>query len=393
MMSTFDVLPVGVDLAALRSELTGVGNYELNLLNALVARPECPPMIGFGANQWYRIDRTFLETCVGTEGKSFRNEVASTVVNFVRRSPFTSLITRGVRAYLFEESLKKQRLRLFHAFSYVPPGRPSCPVIPVVYDLSFVRYPENHPRARLRALSGLHRVLEEAPIVHTISAFSAREICEVYGVAPSRIRVIYPGVAAIFSNPMQSAEELLKTLDLRKGSFFLVVSTLEPRKNLRSLIAAFAGLPKERRRQMPLCIAGAKGWGALELPDEWHALEREGALRFLGYVSNNELAQLYANTRLFLYPSIYEGFGMPIIEALAAGAEVVCSNTASMPEAGGSIAEMVHPLDVGGWRQKLSAVFDQPPKSRADSKALRASHLAQFSWSIAAEQTLAMYCQ
>jgi alpha-1,3-rhamnosyl/mannosyltransferase len=201
--------------------------------------------------------------------------------------------------------------------------------------------------------------------------------------------VIYPGIARVFLEPIPRTGRLLSRLDLHEQSFFLVVSTLEPRKNLRTVIAAFAGLASEQRQRMPLVIVGAAGWGGLDLPREWETLKREGALRFLGYLPNDELAQLYASARRFLYPSFYEGFGMPITEALACGARVICSQAASMPEAGGAVAEMVHPLDVNIWRERMSAAFDEV--STPANASLRSDHLRKFTWEAAAEQTLAMY--
>lgn len=385
--------PVGVDLSALRSRLTGIGNYELNLLAAMVRRADCPRLVGFGQHRWIEVDRAFVEDAARrtSDSGSLRAMVSSRLIQVLGRTVMASSARRTLRGLAFRSTIKTYDPRFFHAFSFVPPGPTSCPAIPVVYDLSFVRYPEAHPTARLRSLAGLAKVLESAPVIHSISEFSAGEICAVYGISRSRIRVIYPGVAPVFLNSTVDPTPLLARLDLRRNSFFLVVSTLEPRKNLRTVVAAFAGLPKVQRQGNPLCIVGADGWGGLDLPSEAELLGREGTLRFLGYVPNSELAQLYASARRFLYPSFYEGFGMPIIEALACGAKVICSHAASMPEAGGAFADMVHPLDVGVWRDKMSAALDQGRDPTAPEAPARSEHLRRFTWDRAAEQTLTMY--
>ena len=296
-----------------------------------------------------------------------------------------------MRRRAFERSCGAKDLSLFHAFAYVAPGNPHVPVIPVVYDLSFVRFPQAHPPARLQSLRVLPKQLQAAPVVHTISHYSAREITDVFGISPSRIAVIYPGVNPSFAGaPSESSSEALVRYGLKSGQFFMVVSTLEPRKNLRSLIAAYSRLSRADRNRLPLCVVGASGWGSLDLTTDMQVLEREGSLRFLGFVSNQHLQTLYTNTRAMFYPSVYEGFGMPIIEALACGARVICSDAASMPEAGGAVARLVAPLDIDGWFREIqlaAAVAD----CDTQEKNRRKLHAQQFTWAKAAAQTLELY--
>ena len=297
-----------------------------------------------------------------------------------------------MRRRSFERSCEANDLSLFHAFTYTSPWKYSrAPVIPVVYDLSFVRFPETHPPARLQSLQGLPKLLKSAPVVHTISQFSAREIADIFGIPLSRIAVIYPGVIPGFGKMLsENSREALAHYKLKPKRFFLVVSTLEPRKNLRSLIIAYSRLSRANRDRLPLCIVGAPGWGTLDLPKNSLSLEREGSLRFLGFVPSEHLLALYTHTRAMLYPSIYEGFGMPIIEALACGAQVICSDASSMAEAGGNVVQWVAPSDIDSWFREMQLAVENADCD-IQERNRRQLHAQQFTWERAAKQTMELY--
>ncbi|MEA5390458.1 glycosyltransferase family 1 protein [Cyanobium gracile UHCC 0139] len=284
-----------------------------------------------------------------------------------------------------------RNLSLFHAFQYVAPRPSVLPTIPVVYDLSFLRHPAWHPVSRLLALLPLADQCRRAPVVHTISAFSAAEIQSLLGVDSRRIHIIPPGVGEAFltEGPLQPSS--LAAFDLRADGFFLTVGTLEPRKNLRTLIQAYARLPESLRRRWPLCVAGPEGWGDMALPPEAAGLVEGGMLRFLGYLAVDVLRDLYCAARVVLYPSLYEGFGIPVIEAMACGAPVVCSNAAAIPEAGGALATYISPLDVDAWTQALVQVTDASVSMDPAQREQRRAHALGFRWSLGAERAVGLY--
>jgi glycosyltransferase involved in cell wall biosynthesis len=402
-------LRIAVDLAPLRPPFTGIGNFELFLLDALVAEDESLMLEGFEKLSWRTIDRHYLrETAqraqkllhgieVGPTDLDPKDALASALVktsparriwHVVRKFEGVQWSARAAQRIRYKFGLR--RFSLYHAFNYRPPGRASIPVVPVVYDLSYHRYRDAHPRARLRALEPLAREIVAAPVVHTISQFSAAEITQVFGVERSRIVVTYPGVAPVFAAHAPPCEATLRRFDLTSAAYALTVATLEPRKNLRTLVAAYSRLPSAERARMPLCIIGARGWGDIALPAQSRALEREGSLRFLGYVWDAELRDLYAGARVMLYPSLYEGFGMPVIEAMACGAPVVASATSSLPEAVGSLGRLVHPLDVDAWTSELRRAAAEPDPDEEASRNRRA-HALSFTWQQAAKETMRMY--
>jgi len=395
LFTSVQALHVGVDIAPVQPPLTGIGNYALYLLMALLGDAERPVVSGFGRWRWANLDVQVMKRAAARSDQ-VRTKLTSNALRGVARFAGRSSILRAgaslLRRQIFQKTCPKS-LSIFHAFAFVPPGRLHCPTIPVVYDLSFVRFPEAHPVARLYSLKGLHRHLEQAPIVHTISEFSAGEISQVFGVPRSRIEVIYPGVNRIFMNSVPGKfTGALAKFSLSPGYYFLSLSTLEPRKNIRTLVQAYSRMDASTRQKIPLCIAGAAGWGMLNLPNDANRLQAEGTLKFLGYISNSELRDLYSCCRAFFYPSFYEGFGMPVAEALACGASVVASDTASLPEAGGKCARYVAPHDSDAWLEELQRAADSAPFNPVLVDARRAFS-SQFSWRAAAKTTLNMYAK
>jgi alpha-1,3-rhamnosyl/mannosyltransferase len=402
-------LRIAVDIGPLRPPFTGIGNFELFLLDALIAEDAGLTIEGFEKLSWKAIDRRYLQATAQRARKRLHGIEASPIDpdpmaralveapasplrriwHIVRPLEAVQWSARAVQRIRYNFGLR--RFGLFHAFNYRAPGRADIPIVPVVYDLSFIRHPDAHPAARLRALEPLARELTAAPVVHTISQFSAAEITQVFGIERSRIVVTCPGVAPVFQAQAPACETTLRDFDLMGAAYALTVATLEPRKNLRTLVAAYARLAPAERARMPLCIVGARGWGDIDLPAQSRELEREGSLRFLGYVSDAKLRALYAGARAMLYPSLYEGFGIPVIEAMACGTPVVASATSSLPEAVGNWGRLVHPLDVDAWTNELrraAAGVDEPDQEAARQ---RRAHALSFTWQRAAKETLRMY--
>lgn len=394
-------LRVGVDLAVFRPPLTGIGNYQHGLLSAIVALDPEIALRGFNFPRWLSVDASYLseiekktahfETGLEAGKLHLVDRLAHETFVWARSNKNMRRMRDHARARIFAHNSQKQDLDLFHAFTYRPPGRASCPIIPVVHDLSTERFPNTHPEGRLRWMEPVRALCEAAPLIHTVSNFSAEEIVEVYGIARDRIRVIHPGINPLFVDPTPVNEGGLERLNLTQGSFLLCVSTIEPRKNLRSLIAAYAQTPQALRQHNPLVVVGAKGWGEANFPAVTDMLLSEGSLRFTGFVSNRALKELYQGARALFYPSIYEGFGMPITEALACGTPVVASGVSSMPEAGGAQTRLVDPLDIDSWTKELVRAMDSDTDLDPTARSARQHYASQFTWEKAARETIAMY--
>jgi alpha-1,3-rhamnosyl/mannosyltransferase len=394
-------LRVGVDIAVLRSPLTGIGNYQHALLQALGQLAPGVTYRGFDRLHWVSVDQELLARVEARrpgsgpdgQGEALRSGKAIRHAIFVwaRSNRHVRALRDFARAQAFTYSIPAQKLDLFHAFTYRPPGKANCPVVPVVHDLSTERYPETHPAGRIEWMRPVADLCRKAPVIHTVSEFSAGEIVEVYGIERSRIHVIHPGVNPLFRRKSDKPTDILTRLGLRAGEFFLAVSTIEPRKNFRILIEAFSRLPPGLRQRFPLVVVGAKGWGDARLPGVLDELLQEASVKFAGFVPNEALRDLYEGTRALFYPSIYEGFGMPITEALACGAPVVTSSVSSMPEAGGPFARLVDPMNVDGWTAEFSRAIEADDHLDLDARSSRQKYTEAFSWEAASAKTLAMY--
>jgi alpha-1,3-rhamnosyl/mannosyltransferase len=385
---------VGFDSDVLYSGMTGVGNYCFHLLKALMDADRDLRLSGFTGLRWQdvgsldmdRIERSQSkrppETGSIVEGSSQRIwRVRNALLNQFGRIHVVRSSYRRIKSIRFAASRPRTPLDLFHAFKYVPVGELAVPTLPVVYDLSFVRYPEAHPRLRLRDLEGLPAVIARAPLVHTISEFSKSEIINVFGISPDRIFVAPPAASSIFQPLGDDATRTdIAKFDLSLHGYLLTVGTLEPRKNLKTLISAYAQLTSAERARAPLVVVGKAGWGDLDLPHETESLKSDGTLRFLGAVSDVQLRSLYEGAIALVFPSIYEGFGMPAVEALACGTQVAHSLNTSMEAITDGVATLRAPAtDVMAWRRILQELIGDLQRV-FDERDVRIACARRFCW-------------
>ena len=186
--------------------------------------------------------------------------------------------------------------------------------------------------------------------------------------------------------------EVLRRHGLTHDGYCLYSGTIEPRKNLHTLISAYEALPDDMRQRWPLVLCGYYGWNSDDVHRRIDRAARAGWLRYLGYVAADELPVLFAGARLFAFPSLYEGFGLPVLEAMASGVPVVCSNSASLPEVVGDAGLMIDAQDVEGLRAALSrALVDEDWREWARSQGL--ARASGYSWARCAGQTAAVYRQ
>jgi alpha-1,3-rhamnosyl/mannosyltransferase len=296
--------------------------------------------------------------------------------------------------YLKEKAFQanEQKFDVFHAVQMIPPGRTSKPVLPVIHDLSHIRFPDAHPPERVRwLLKRLTPAIDGVPFIQTVSQFSKREIVDLLGVPQARIHVAYPGISPWMSAARSTEDQ---SVDLAKYGvtsrrYFLMVSTREPRKNSKTSTDAYASLPDDIKRAFPLLWIGHRGWGDLDLSPAVERAIEQGQILIPGYVPDSDIAGLYRHTILFMMSSVYEGFGMPVTEALACGAPVAISDIPVFHEIAGKFARYVDALDVDGWRAAMLEAIDGEP-TRFQPEALVA-WLSQYSWSGNAKRTLELY--
>ena len=266
------------------------------------------------------------------------------------------------------------------------------PTIVTVNDLAWRADPSWHPAERIDWIERrLPATLAQASRFIAVSHFTARALQAEFSVPAERIDVIPLAPAPIFF-PLQAEEtgSILARLGLADRGFLLAVGTLEPRKNFDRLLAAHQVLPVALRSRFPLAIAGGAGWGSvLDTPSARHAV-RAGDLRLLGHVPDETLHALYARCAAFVFPSLLEGFGLPVIEAMASGAPVITSSTTAVAETAGTAALLIEPTDTAAITEAMRQVLEDA--TQADR--LRQAGLARaaaFSWNRTAEALIASY--
>lgn len=281
------------------------------------------------------------------------------------------------------------RLDVLHAPDFVPP--PSfVPSIVTIHDLSYLVHPEYALPSVARYLSGaVPRGLQRAGAILADSMATKHDLQRYMGLDPQRVTVVYPGVGPEFRRlPEEPVRSQLQHLQLPER-FLLFVSTIEPRKNLVRLFEAYSQV-REQINHIPLVLGGRRGWMYAEV---FEAIERLGLskqIRLLDYVDDKLLPALYNAAWAFVYPSIYEGFGIPALEALACGTPVLTANNSSLPEVVGETAVLVEATQVSSIAEGLiRIVLDEP--LRVQLRMHGPQQAAPFSWEVAARQLLDVY--
>ncbi len=300
---------------------------------------------------------------------------------------------RVVHWYGFEQLLKmvtrSGRYDIYHETTSFPPAIDGLPVVHTVYDLSLIKHREKHPRERVMLFDFFFkRRLPYAAHVLAISEFMRQELIEELGLPEDRVTAVPLAPEPVFYP--RSRQQVKKVLE-RAGwpsEYVLFVGTLEPRKNLPLLIQALA----QTRSKTPLVLAGWQGWGG---PDWGHELQRLGMrdrVVCTGYVDEETLACLYSGAVAFVFPSWYEGFGLPVLEAMACGCPVICSNTSSLPEVAGDAAVLIDPRE----SEELTEALDRVMEDADLHQSMRRRGLAramEFSWENTALKTLEVFAK
>jgi glycosyltransferase involved in cell wall biosynthesis len=287
------------------------------------------------------------------------------------------------------------RVDLFHEPDFVlPPTLPRTPTVLTVHDLTFVRDPESaFPRLRRYLNCVVPRSVARATHVLADSAATKNDLVELFHTSPDKITVLYGGVDARFA-PVRDPERLAAVrakYNIGLDPFILGIGTIQPRKNFRRLVQAFSHLrPPAFASDLKLVIAGGKGWLYDDIFAEVKRLGLEGCVLFPGFVDDDDLPTLYSAAEMLAFPSIYEGFGLPILEAMACGTPVVTSVTSSLPELAGDAALLVEPTDVDAIAAALRRLL-QEANLRHRLVAAGFDQARKFTWEKAAAQLLEIY--
>jgi glycosyltransferase involved in cell wall biosynthesis len=376
--------------------LTGIGRYTYELATKFRQMPAIGDLKLFSRGQWQ--DPAAIED-PGSTGSDQPGDTALTP----DKKQLKHLLTRNKLAIATYRRiipvLHKRRLNAFaDTHIYHAPNFMLLPFdgrkIVTFHDLSVLKYPQYHPDDRVGKLAPeMEKAAVNADHIITDSETIRREVIDYFGLAPDRVSAIHLASALGHEHSDEDSRSLwLKQLQLQDNAYFLFVSTLEPRKNVSALLQAYDQLPAPIKASHPLVLAGQLGWNANSLKQEISTLKARHNILLPGYLSNRELAHLYAGATALVFPSVYEGFGLPIIEAQSFGTPVITSNVSCMPEVAGEGAILVDPTDTGAISMAMRSIVEDKNLVTRLRQAGK-NNAEKYSWENTAEKTLEIYRQ
>lgn len=356
---------------ALSPSLSGIGRYTWELAKGLDQLKDIEQVLYFRAGHWVDNPATLLN----------ENSTKS---------------KRGIKYPRWAKKLYWQHVckgQVFHAPNYFLPAFAENCVI-TVHDLSVFKFPETHPIERVRHFEReFTKSVTQSTHVITDSQTTREEVIAFTGLPATQVTAVSLGVSENYMpRSIQDISPTLSKYNLKPSCYGLCVSTLEPRKKIENLLIAWQQLPVKLRDTFPLILIGGFGWLCESLKMEIELGEAKGWVRHLGYVPESDLPLIYAGATLFVYPSTYEGFGLPPIEAMAAGVPVVVSNQSCLPEVTQGAALMVNPEDIVNFTLAIEkGLTDESWRKKAILNGLTVA--SKYTWERCVDETASIYRQ
>ena len=365
---------IGIDATSIPAKRVGAGNYIYNLVNALSEIDE--------RNQYF----IFINS-------NFRGdwEIGKNNFSFV----WVSFASRTLRLLWEQTGLplqaRKLELDILHSPHYTMPILKPCKSVVTFCDMTFELFPELHEFFKRLIFPLMMRwSANHAEQLIAISESTRQDVMRILAVKPNQIIAIPLAASSDYGViAPDRVKEVCDRYQLTPGKYIYYVGALEPRKNVPLLIEAYAKLADEFPN-IPLALSGKKGWMYDEIFAKVKYFNLQDRVRFLDYVPESDLIGLYNGTRVFVYPSLYEGFGLPVLEAMQCGSPVITTNVSSMPEVAGEAALLVRPDDVEGLSKALWQVLTDD-KLANDLSTFGIARSSNFSWIRCAKETLQVY--
>lgn len=364
-----------------RFPLTGIGRYTYELARRLQQSSALTDLQFFSGAKVLPA----LPTAADASGSGYG------LKRVVQQSMLAIEAYRVLMPLLRRRALKHYNDYLYHGPNFFLPPFPGKSVA-TFHDLSPFTWAHCHAPQRIRYLQKeLKQTLNRADALITDSEYTRHELAEYFSWPLDRIYTVpLASSAEFYPRSVTELQASLVRYGLVPGEYSLFVGTLEPRKNIVGLLDAYSRLPMALRQRWPLVLTGYKGWRNDDILQRLETAHRQGWAKYLGFVPADDLPLLLAGARLFTFPSLYEGFGLPVLEAMSSGVPVVCSNSSSLPEVAGAAALMCAPSDISALTQLLLQGLEDE-SWRAAAVELGLQHAGLFSWEHCASETLQVY--
>ena len=374
-------MKIGIDISQVAYEGTGVATYTRSLVENIVRLGKSDDFVLFASS--FRGRQPVAEFVKSLPAKNIKKKFSYLPPKLLE------FLWNGIHV-LSVESLTGS-LDVFHSSDWLEPPTRSAKRVTTIHDLAVYKYPESFsPKGGHDIVKNQKRKLffvkQYSHRIIAVSENTKKDIMEILGVSDKKIVVIHEAADPLFFPREKEEREKIREKYGIKGEFLFCAGTREPRKNLARLIAAFAELSRAYP-ELDLVIAGKYGWGDDLGAD--HKLQNT-RVKVLGFVPKEDLACLYSSARAFIYPSLYEGFGLPILEAMACGCPVVTSNLGSMKEIAAGSSVLIDPGSVGSIADGISKVL-RSDKLREELRIKGLKRVGDFSWEKTALQTLEVY--
>ena len=364
-----------VESSALLHPLTGIGRYTNELVNGLL-----DPCFQEDFKLRFWVQNVLLSNFDEVKRLKPRTDFP------LWSKPFR-VVNNRYRLWVNAQVLKST---LFHGTNFFIPEVVEHGVI-TVHDLSVFLYPAAHPVERVRQFEAhFERSIRQSKRIITDSEFVRQEMITRFSCAESQVVTIHIGVASAYKPKTFINHELMIRYGLKNDEYALCVATIEPRKNIDKLLHAYSLMPPDLRNRYPLVLVGGYGWLAEDIVRQIDEGSKQGWVKKLGYVAEHDLIGVYQHARIFAYPSAYEGFGLPVLEAMACGIPVLTSNRSSLPEVAGGVAVLVDPDDAVELALGLEqALVDEAWRNSSRQAGLQRAR--SFTWDKCVNETVNVY--
>ncbi|MCX7919505.1 MAG: glycosyltransferase family 4 protein [bacterium] len=362
---------IGIDISCLSAPKTGVGLYTYHLIHALLS---------IDTNNTYHLFSA--QPIDVSEFSQYRVAISCSQYPRTCATLWEQLVLPNL--------LQKNNIDVFHSPNYTLPFSIRIPSVVTVHDLSVFLFPKFHPWwRRVR-----HRLLFPSSINHAtniiaVSEQTKRDLTELFPFAADKTVTIYNGLPKCFHNPSSrnAAQEIMLPAE-----YILFVGTMEPRKNLELMLTAFARFKQETNLPHKLVIIGGEGWGKNHISAQLRQYKIQDDVIFTGHLEHAQLPQIYRSAAVLVFPSTYEGFGFPPLEAMACGTPVIASNVAAIPEVVGDAGILLDPTKLDLWPESIyNVIINKPLREELQAKGL--ARAKQFSWETTAQKTIELYQQ